>query len=425
MKTYNNIFKYFLLFSLPLFFIACSDDDDAVTEIPVETPATYDFSRDGQNTVSFSGQTARLNHVDALYKLLNYNTPNATDGSFSNDPAAPYFTSYADLNKMYSSGDFGTILPTLNGSGKNVGSKTAAGCATQGDAGVREDLRKVLENFATLTGDIAGHDATAASGSAGKLVYKNGTKYIQVDGNGHEFDQIFVKGLIGALTLDQIVNNYLDPCKLDGDGYRDNNDNKVNATGKSYTDMEHKWDEGFGYLYGQEADYTRADLGTAPLGNGNLLMKYFKKINADQTSGSKAGEPMGPIVFEAFKKGRAAIVAGNYEVRDQQAAIIKIQLSKIIGFKAVDYLNSYVSQMGNGDRGYAYHALSEGYGFIMSLQFTNDGKGSPYFTTAQVDAMLADISDFWALDDGNGNVTTAAKAKIDAHVASIKSAFGI
>ena len=81
--------------------------------------------------------------------------------------------------------------------------------------------------------------------------------------------------------------------------------------------------------------------------------------------------------------------------------------------------------MGNGDRGYAYHALSEGYGFIMSLQFTNDGKGSPYFTTAQVDAMLADISDFWALDDGNGNVTTAAKAKIDAHVASIKSAFGI
>ena len=139
MKTYNKIFKYFLLFSFPLFFIACSDDDDAVTEIPVETPATYDFSRDGQNTVSFSGQTARLNHVDALYKLLNYNTPNATDGSFSNDPAAPYFTSYADLNKMYSSGDFGTILPTLNGSGKNVGGKTAAGCATQG----RKSPRKV------------------------------------------------------------------------------------------------------------------------------------------------------------------------------------------------------------------------------------------------------------------------------------------
>ncbi|GIR99429.1 MAG: hypothetical protein CM15mP102_02500 [Flavobacteriales bacterium] len=34
--------------------------------------------------------------------------------------------------------------------------------------------------------------------------------------------------------------------------------------------MEHKWDEGFGTLYGQEADATRLDLGTSPLEMGQL-----------------------------------------------------------------------------------------------------------------------------------------------------------
>ena len=59
---------------------------------------------------------------------------------------------------------------------------------------------------------------------------------------------------------------------------KQDNDNNVLADGKDYTMMEHKWDEGFGYLYGQEADVTRLDLGTSPTGNGTTLNKYFKKL---------------------------------------------------------------------------------------------------------------------------------------------------
>ena len=159
--------------------------------------------------------------------------------------------------------------------------------------------------------------------------------------------------------------------------------------------MEHKWDEAFGYLYGQEADYSRADLGSAPTGNGTTLNKYFKKINDSNMPG------ISQTVYDAFKLGRAAIVAGNYEVRDAQANIIKINLSKVIGYKSVDYLEGYMSKMAAGNTADAFHALSEGYGFIMSLQFTNDGNDAPYFTKAEVDGMLSKLSNFWNVNNSD------------------------
>ena len=36
----------------------------------------------------------------------------------------------------------------------------------------------------------------------------------------------------------------------------------------------------------------------------------------------------------------------------------------------------------------ALHALSEGYGFVLSLQFTINEDGDPYFTNAEVNKML-------------------------------------
>ena len=158
--------------------------------------------------------------------------------------------------------------------------------------------------------------------------------------------------------------------------------------------MEHKWDEAFGYLYGQEADATRADLGTSPTGNGTTLNKYFKKINDSNEPG------LASAVFDAFKLGRAAIVAGNYDVRDAQANIIKINLSKVVGYKAIDYLESYMSKKAATPAD-AIHALSEGYGFILSLMFTNDGTGSPYFSEAEVNSMLSKLSNFWTVQDSD------------------------
>ena len=68
---------------------------------------------------------------------------------------------------------------------------------------------------------------------------------------------------------------------------------------------------------------------------------------------------------------RAAIVAGAYKLRDEQAEIVKTELSKIIGREAADYLSG-ADKIEVGAWADFFHALSEGWGFILNLQFTKN-----------------------------------------------------
>ena len=64
MNNYSTIFKYLFIIAFPLFIISCGSDDDGNLPIEITVPANYEFLRDGMSTVSFSGQTTRLNQVD-------------------------------------------------------------------------------------------------------------------------------------------------------------------------------------------------------------------------------------------------------------------------------------------------------------------------------------------------------------------------
>ena len=49
-----------------------------------------------------------------------------------------------------------------------------------------------------------------------------------------------------------------------------------------------------------------------------------------------------------------------------------------------------------------FHALSEAYGFILSLQFTYTADGTPYFSNSQVNSMLEQLeagNGFWDRSD--------------------------
>jgi hypothetical protein len=74
-----------------------------------------------------------------------------------------------------------------------------------------------------------------------------------------------------------------------------------------------------------------------------------------------------------------------------------------------------MTKMAAGNTADAFHALSEGYGFVMSLQFTNNGNDAPYYSKTEVDAMLAKMDDFWTVQD----------ADLTLMVNDIKSKFGI
>ena len=391
-KLLFNINAILILFAF--IFVSC-DTDNEEDELIVVAPANYEFVRDGASTVSFSGQTARLNMADEIYSALNTNT----------------FTK-AQLLEMFNDGK-GFSTDALNNSGKKVGSKTASGCNHGALAVTKARYTDMLEDFADNV--IPAWTATASDGSAGLLTDSKRT--INVNAKGWEVDQTFIKGIIGGMCVDQIVNNYIDPCQLDSGTRRDDNTNGILSSGKNYTDMEHKWDEGFGYLYGLEGD-NLANAGGSPSGSGSLLMKYFKKVNDE--GGYEPG--IGQVVYDAFIMGRTAIVNKDYDLRDQQAAIIKVELSKVIGYYAIHYMNDYVAKLEAGNVAKAHHSLSEGWGFLLSLQFTNNGNDEPFMDKATVEYFLANyMGDFHNMNPAV--LTAPASSQYPGMIALVKQAF--
>ena len=347
----------FLKLFLPVFFlgiiVSCSDDDNNTPSDPSSPPpTTYTFEREIEgsmvSTVSYGGQTTRLMQADELYSALNDASSSETvlDLMFGGDGNA----------------SAGFTDETLNGTSKIIRSKTSAYANTATNLAIFDGW---LSEFAN---DVAPNlGGTASAGVAGNL------DGYQLNAAGQELDQLFFKSLIGAFTLDQIINNYITPSQLDFGTRRDDNTAGILEDGNPYTTMENKWDEGFGYLYGQVAD-VESNFGLPAEGEstGNLLMKYFKKVEENYEPG------IAETVYNAFIAGRHAITIADYDARDAAATTIKRELSKVIGYYAKHYLNDYMTKAGSGNISGAHHSLSEGYGFIFSLQFTNDGGDSPY-----------------------------------------------
>ena len=397
--------NYLLLLPLALIsftFTSCDDDDDNNDPVvpAIQAPDTYSFERNNESTVSYSGQTTRLEQADELYAALN------SEGSTA-----------AALDLMFNGSDgtsAGFANDLLNGTSKIIGSKTASSTLA-GSATTKERFNQYIADFASNVAPNGNMDA--APGMPGSITSPDGGSTYQINAMGQELDQLFFKGLIGAFTLDQIVNNYIHPNQLDSGTRIDDNDNGVLSDGRPYTDMEHKWDEGFGYLYGQEGDLddVGATVGSMPAGSGNLLMKYFKKVNDD--GGYEPG--IGQTVYDAFIMGRTAIVNRDYDLREAQADIIQVELSKVVGYYAIHYLNDYLAKVEEGNVAKAHHSLSEAYGFILSLQFTNNGNDEPYMSKGDVEYFL----DTYFADFHNINpiyITASGQGMIDV----IKAAYG-
>ncbi|MEP3373806.1 MAG: DUF4856 domain-containing protein [Maribacter dokdonensis] len=392
-----------------LLFISCSSDDDGLelcgdgdcepTETTIDNPDSYTFTRDNESTVSFGGQTTRLKMGDEILSAFTDVTSTSEQilSMYAHEEGADDFED-ADLNA----------------SDKSVRSKTAASAdffATNAtdQAVIRADFDGWIS--AQVNEVFPNWEVAAAAGTAGQIADGSSTRYINAQ--GLEYNQAFNKGLIGALTIDQVVNNYLSTAVLDeGDNVADNDANVV-VEGEVYTNMEHKWDEAYGYVYGLNADAANPN---DDLGADSFLNKYIGRVEGDDDFAGIADE-----IFQAFKLGRAAIVAKQYDVRDAQAEIIREKLSEVIGIRAVYYLQQGKNSLDQEtpDYGGAFHDLSEGYGFVYSLQFTRKTNSSePYFTKEEVDAFLVDL-----MDDGENGLWDVEATTLDAISADIAAKF--
>ena len=383
MKLFYNSIKLFMVSIIIMANVSCNNDTDPVNPIAEEiiAPNTYLFQRGGESTVSYGGQTARLDMAESLMAQLEIEN-----------------VSSLDLETMFDEGT-GFTDEALNSSGKKLGNKTAA----YGDESVLIKIRGFLTEYADVVSTSFNTDA--AAGVAGS--YSNPDRTVRVNGKGMELDQVFAKSLIGALVMDQVAYGYLSATKIGDDV-----DNDATGLGAGeYTKMEHHFDEGLGYVYGQEDDITMA---VAPQGNGVLFNKYLKKVNAD--GGEEPG--LATEIYDAFKLGRAAIVANDSEVRDAQAEIVKTKMSRVILHKAAYYLRGAADKLGATNVDYAdyFHGLSEGYGFVLSLQFTYNADGVSYFSHAEVAEMLSKLEagkGFW---DRTADELNTMAAQIEAKI---------
>lgn len=426
--------KYFLpLFLLTLIW-SCSDDDDAMEdddpmavatcddgiqngdetgvdcggsscepcETAIENPATYVFQRNSESSVSFSGQTTRILMAEQIINKMKDETATA-------DELSAMFAHIEGEMDFETDEDFPDF--DLNASDKSVRSKTAASFdffsnnATD-QALIRADFESWIQ---TQVDEVYPRWNEAASeGVAGQIADGSSTRYI--DSRGLEMNQLFNKSLIGALMVDQMLNNYISSNVLDQ--FEDANDTGTLVEGKNYTDMEHDWDEAYGYAFGTAQDLTdpRPTIGA----DDSFLNKYIGRVEGDDDFAGITDD-----IYQALKLGRAAIVAKDYEVRNEQADVIRELVSKVIGVRAVYYLQQGKNAVEANTFGTAFHDLSEGYGFIYSLQFTRQPESNaPYFTKAEVDAFLVDL-----LDDGDNGLWNVTPTTLDAISQAIAERF--
>jgi len=358
-------------------------------------PEDFGFTRGGKSTVFYTGQTTRLKQATELKSAMNNAASTKTQ-----------------LDNMFNNGS-GFTDSSLDGS-KKCGNKTAA--SPIASATVKPIFDTWITEFAEVVAPAVNSGTTASPGVAGSYTESDGSRTVKINGKGFEFNQLFSKGLIGALQVDQIINQYLSVGKLDSGTAREDNDNGVygyalpGETELTITKMEHYWDEGFGYLQGLDNQFVP---GLADGGDRAHLNYYLNKINSQ---GNEDG--ITKKIYDAFTLGRAAIVAKDYVERDKQAAIVAAELSKVIGYKAFYYIEKGSTSIADGKWAAAHHALSEAYGFILGMQFTKAADGEPYMTNAEVNTMLD------ALAAGNG-FWDRTPAELDEMAVQLKSATGL
>lgn len=385
-----------------LFLASCSSDDDggAVSTDTVVAPIAYEFGRSEASTVSFSGQSTRIAMAEELVEALKAatNSEVVLKAMFAHEEGA---SDFSDTD--------------LNASDKSIRSKVAASTDFYSDnatdaTAIKADFDGWIEE--QVADVFPNYEVTAVAGTAGAIQEAGGGSTRYVTAKGVELNQIFAKGLIGGLMTDQILNNYLGKAVLDeGTNITDNDDEEL-VEGKNYTNMEHKWDEAFGYLYGAEEDVTMPVLNI-----DSFLNKYLSRVEGDADFTGIADD-----IYDAFKLGRQAIVVGNYEVRDEQAEILREKISTVIGVRAVYYLQqgkNVLEATGEVDYASAFHDLSEGLGFVYSLQFTRKPNTTePYFTKTQVDDFLSRL-----LEEGNGLWEASTSETLEAISEEIAAAY--
>ena len=312
-------------------YTGCEDDhdhDDDEKVVKITEPATYTFNSrfaDGVSSVSYSGQVVRNLLINDI------KTQMGTDAGTKNP---------ATLVSMMANDNADRAI--LSASGMTTVQTKYHDISTS-------HLNDRLTAVASYT--IPGYDANAGAlvnGWVQETVANGKTR-----ATGIRLDQMTQKTLWGAISYWQATSKYM--SKIPGD------DNTVAVEGKSYTAMEHHWDESFGY-FGAALDYNTGytddnDRKSSPYFDSNSDGKIDFKTEynvgwavtaakRDLCTGCDAGLDFTKTIFDAYIKGRTMIV--NQEPLAQileQRDLIMATWEKVVADVTIHYINDVIDDI--------------------------------------------------------------------------------
>jgi len=323
-----------------------------------ETPATYEFTRNGETTVSYTGQDERL---DMLATIKNALLVPADGGATVSEQAL--------LDAFTNAGGNGGGLFDFE-STKQLANKT-----------FQPDLDDQL--FETMFAEIAAASISgqmATNGVAGLIMRETKGATILVDANGREFTQLIEKGIMGAVFYNQIYNVYFSDARTG-----DEVENTVLREGTNYNDMEHHWDEAFGY-WNPPLDFS-SNWPVERASEDRFWSHYSNTVDPHLGTNS--------IIMEAFKAGRAAIVNNDLGTKNTKRAEIAENLDLVTAATAVHYVNSSLSALNVGNTGEAFHFMSEVWAFVNALRYNPNRQLSLEEIAEIMNEDLGAAGNFW------------------------------
>jgi hypothetical protein len=430
---------------------------DTAADTAGTTPTTYTFaSRFGAgSSVSYEGQAFRhilildlKTYLAKLGKDIDSGTlPKAGDvvaalnfyykydGSVGKDLLHGVVTDPASKQKTY-----GELHPGANLQSKMPGVDDPQKNYrdwSKGVSGWQEGGVQTPDGLAQLL--FARVEALAlarAAGNPGKDPTGKDINKVFVSADGIDYAELIQKYLTGAISVSQALDDYLDEGLAA--------DNAGAVTGKTYSDLEHAWDEGFGY-FGASRDFglrTDAEVSAVAFFDTNNdsaidLQAEFTFGHAANASkrdgGSKGATDYSADAWTALLEGRALIAraGGALSSAQQQALaahrdVLATAWEKTVAATTLHYINelaSDVPKFGKAEYDFYAHAKhwSELKGFALSLQFFPTGK----LTAGQLDQLHQWIGDKPVLPTADAAAVAAHAKALDDARTLLATVYGI
>lgn len=208
----------------------------------------------------------------------------------------------------------------------------------------------------------------ASAGVTGFIGYNQGDEdRILVTAQGLAPGEQYRGMILGAIVLDHLLWKDLEEGMLQDEGLIKQHEALTFLAGHNYTELEHRWDEAYGFYVELEKELQSATLLALPGVSRQL--------------------------GDAFALGRRAITEYRYDEALSHLRSIRQLLSQAVAARAIEELYGKHTRANLAEAPeQAFRFISRGLGWVYALQFTRRSTGERYLSRSEAQTLLAPIT---------------------------------